>query len=76
MRTMRAGMHAQRAQIESEARKLARSGQHYGWRSIERALLEQGRFSQVPNVFANAWTRSELDRLCQQAQRLRKPRAG
>jgi hypothetical protein len=65
---MRAGMTAQRARIESEARKLARSGQHTGWRSIERALLDQSGFTQVPYVFANEWTRSELDRLCLEAR--------
>lgn len=60
-------MAAERAHIESAARKLARSGEHSGWRSIERVLSTRG-FSQTPNVFANSWTRSELDRLCQQAR--------
>ena len=61
--TMRAGTAAQRAHIESEARRLARSGKHSDWQSIETALLTQNRFNEVPRVFANAWTRSELDRL-------------
>jgi hypothetical protein len=71
---VKAGMLAQRARIESEARKLAHSGDHSGWRSIERALLSRS-LTQVPYVFANAWTRSELDRLCRQARLLRKDRA-
>ena len=58
---MKAGMLAQRARIEREARKLAHSGHHSGWRSIERALMSRS-LTQVPYVFANAWTRSELDR--------------
>jgi hypothetical protein len=65
---MRPGVFEERARIESEARKLARSGEHNGWWSIERALLAQGRFTQVPHVFANDWTCSELDRLCQEAK--------
>jgi hypothetical protein len=64
---MRAGIAAQRARIESEARKLARSGEHSRWRSIERALAARTDFTEVPYVFANAWTRAELDRLCRQA---------
>ena len=68
---MKAGMLAQRARIEREARKLAHSGHHSGWRSIERALMSRS-LTQLPYVFANAWTRSELDRLCGQAQLLRK----
>jgi hypothetical protein len=71
---MRAGIAAERARIESEARRLARSGQHTGWRSIERVLLA-GPFTRVPFVFANAWTRYELDRLCQKAQLRGKERA-
>jgi hypothetical protein len=72
---MRAGMPAQRARIETEARKLAHSGEHSGWRSSERALITRSEFSQVPYVFRNDWTRSELDRLCLQARHLRKERA-
>jgi len=67
-------MVAQRARVETEARKLARSGEYAGWRSIERVLLAQS-FTQVSYVFANLWTRSELDQLCQQAQLRRKKRA-
>ena len=65
---MRAGVKEERARIESEARKLARSGEHNGWWSIQAALSTQGRFTQIPRVFANLWTCLELDRLCQQAQ--------
>jgi hypothetical protein len=66
--TMPAGVGEERARVESEARRLARSGEHSGWWSIQAALLAQGRFTQIPRFFANAWTCSELDRLCQQAK--------
>jgi hypothetical protein len=73
---MQPGYWAQRASIESEARRLARSGEHSSWRSIERALLARDHFTRVsPYVFANAWTRSELDRLCLQARLYRKESA-
>jgi hypothetical protein len=65
---MRAGVKEERARIESEARKLARSGEHNGWWSIQAALLTQGRFTQISYVFGNLWTCLELDRLCQKAQ--------
>jgi hypothetical protein len=58
-----------------EARKLARSGEYSSWRSVERALLSRTCLTQVPYVFANAWTRSELDRLCRPAQLYRKESA-
>jgi hypothetical protein len=65
------------ATIETQARKLARSGDHRGFASIQAALLEQG-FSEAVTVFRNRWTRSELDRLCEQAtehmSRLQGPR--
>lgn len=54
------------AYIETEARRLARSGRHYGWRSIESELLERG-LTGVRKVFANRWTQFELDRLCEKA---------
>jgi len=62
---MQIGLVEERARIESEARRLARSGEHTCWQSIQVALLAQKRFTQIPYVFANDWTRSELDRLCQ-----------
>ena len=58
------------ARIETEARRLARSGQHSGFRSIERTLSAGG-YREAPRVFANRWTQYELDRLCEQAQRER-----
>jgi hypothetical protein len=66
--TMRPGMAEERARVESEARRLAHSGEHDGWWSIKLALLAQGQFTQVSYVFKNPWTCSELDRLCQQAR--------
>ena len=74
--TMLAGLGEERARIESEARRLARSGEHGGWWSIQAALLAQRRFTQIPRIFANAWTCSELDRLCQEARLRHKERAG
>jgi hypothetical protein len=74
--TMPAGLGEERARIESEARRLARSGEHSGWWSIKTALLAQCRFTQVPSVFNNLWTCSELDRLCHEAQLRHKERAG
>ena len=65
---MLAGLGEERARIESEARRLARSGEHSGSWPIQAALLAQGRFTQIPYVFNNLWTCSELDRLCQQAK--------
>jgi hypothetical protein len=55
------------AQIETEARKLAQSGQYAGATGIQRALLARG--YDTHKVFANRWTHSELDRLCDQAIR-------
>jgi hypothetical protein len=71
---MQADVREERARIESEARRLARSAEHSGWWSIQAALLAQTRFTQIPRVFANAWTCSELDRLCQEAQLRHKER--
>jgi hypothetical protein len=56
-----------RARIETVARKLARSGRYEGFSSIEMALLTRG-YPQMPKVFANRWTQSELDRLCKLAR--------
>jgi hypothetical protein len=63
---MRPGKLDQLARIESEARKLARSGRYRSFGSIQTILLAQG-FAEVPRVFANRWTCAELDRLCEQA---------
>ena len=60
------------AQIETEARRLARSGKHRGFRSIQAALLARG-LPKVPKGFANRWTCTELDRLCEQTLRSLNP---
>jgi hypothetical protein len=65
---MKQGTRERSAQIETEARVLARSGKYLSSRSIQRVLLTQG-FWEAHKVFANRWTRSELDRLCEQARR-------
>jgi hypothetical protein len=56
----------QLSEIETEARRLARSGQYQGFGSIQMALMARG-FTKVSKVFANRWTCSELDRLCERA---------
>jgi hypothetical protein len=61
---MRAGLVRERAIIETEARKLALSGCYAGWLAIQCVLMEQPGYTQVSRVFANEWTRSELNRLC------------
>jgi hypothetical protein len=63
---MRPGPQSDRhARIETEARRLARSGVHYNHNSVRAVLLSQG-FSESHKVFANRWTCSELDRICEQ----------
>ena len=56
-----------RALIETRARNLARSGKHWSSASIKAALKSQG-FEGVNKLFDNRWTRSELDRICEQAR--------
>jgi hypothetical protein len=63
---MKPWMRYRLAHIETEARKLARSGEYSGSGSIPIALLSRG-FGEVPKVLVNRWTSSELDRLCEQA---------
>jgi hypothetical protein len=57
------------ARIETEARTLARSGNYFSHKAIGLALVARG-FAETPRLFRNPWTCSELDRLCQQAQRI------
>jgi len=63
---MKPDMRDRLARIETEARTLARSGNHYGFSSIKNLLLTRG-YPEANKVFANRWTQSELDRLCKQA---------
>jgi hypothetical protein len=58
------------ARIETEARNLARSGNHHSFSSIKMQLLTRG-YPEANKVFANRWTQYELDRLCRQAQDIR-----
>jgi len=53
--------------IETDARRLAQSGLYKDFSSIEMALLVQG-YRDAVIVFANRWTQSELDRLCDRAR--------
>jgi hypothetical protein len=66
---MRCAKQERVAQIETEARKLARSGAHYNARSIETVLVAMG-YPEARKLFANRWTHSEVNRLCDQAIRL------
>jgi hypothetical protein len=63
----RRGLVERMRHIETEARKLASSGLHENHSSIEMALLTQG-YQEAVKLCANPWTRSELDRLCDQAR--------
>ena len=56
------------ARIETEARRLARSGKYWGYASIQAALQKED-FVEASPTFWNSWTCSELDRLCEQAMR-------
>ena len=44
------------------------SGEYYSHRSIYAALQGQG-YREAHKIFANLWTCSELDRICEQAYR-------
>jgi hypothetical protein len=67
---MKPDMRDRLARIETEARALARSGNHYGFSSIKNLLLTRG-YPEADKVFANRWTQSEVDRLCRQAHYIR-----
>jgi hypothetical protein len=67
---MRQGFVERLAQIETEARRLARSGNYSSAISIELALLVQG-YREASKLFANPWTQCEIERLCEQAIRAR-----
>jgi hypothetical protein len=67
---MKRGVAERLAQIETEARKLARSGNYSDANSIEMALVARG-YPEAPKLFSNRWTRAELERLCEQAIRAR-----
>jgi hypothetical protein len=57
------------AHIETKARTLARSGKYFSHEAIGLALVARG-LAETPRLFRNAWTCSELDRLCQQARQI------
>jgi hypothetical protein len=67
---MRQKLMERYAQIETEARVLAWSGHYEGAEAIEMALLAKG-YKEAVELFANRWTKSELDRLCDEARRRR-----
>jgi hypothetical protein len=72
---MKPGALDRLAQIETEARKMARSGHYRSSGAIQMALLARG-FVEASKLFTNRWTCSELDRLCEQAQETRGPYDG
>jgi hypothetical protein len=55
------------AQIETEARRMARSGVYVEYSAIQWRLEERG-FSDAHRLFKNPWTRAEIDRLCRLAR--------
>ena len=59
-----------KAFTQTKARSMARSGNYSGFRAIKNRLEEFG-FPEARTMFANEWTKSEIDRLCLGA-RLRK----
>lgn len=65
---MRRRVKERYAQIETEARVLARSANYRSAAAIEIVLLARG-YREAAELFANRWTQSELDRLCDAAIR-------
>jgi hypothetical protein len=57
----------QRARIETEARRMARSGAYLEFSAILLRLKERG-FAEADRVFENPWTQAEIDRLCHLAR--------
>ena len=56
------------AEIETEARRMARSGVYWGFRAISDRLLERG-YGEASKVFRNRWTQEEINRLCNMSYR-------
>ena len=54
------------AQIETEARRLARSGVYMEYSAIRRHLQERG-YTEAERIFKNRWTQAEISRLCRLA---------
>jgi hypothetical protein len=63
----KAGKRERLAYIESEARALARTGDHKDFSSIEMLFLIRG-YQEARKLFANLWTQEELNRICRQAR--------
>jgi hypothetical protein len=55
--------HEFRAQIETRARALARTGKYSSFRTVQNALLDGG-FPEVERLFKNRWQQEEISRLC------------
>jgi hypothetical protein len=65
--TSKVGRRERLAYIESEARALARTGNHKDYSSIEMLFLVRG-YHEARKLFANLWTQEELNRICRQAR--------
>ena len=65
---MQRGLQQRLARIETEARTLARSGDHPSFSSIEFILLARG-YEEAHKVFSNRWSQAEVDRICRQARK-------
>ena len=55
-------------QIQTRARKLARSGQFHGWSPIAFELRFEDGFGEAREWLYTATTRDELDRMCREAR--------
>jgi hypothetical protein len=54
------------ANIETNARLYAHSGDHLDFTTIEARLIREG-YPEARKLFANLWTRNEVNRICQHA---------
>jgi hypothetical protein len=56
-------MQSHIGRLETEARRMARSGAFVGFHAVQRRLLDTG-FVEAQKLFKNRWTQAEIDRLC------------
>ena len=57
------------ARLQTEARRLARSGAYHDFVEVRRELMAGGH-EDAWKIFKNLWTRSEINRLCDLARRV------
>ena len=58
--------------IQAKARKLARSGELYGWLPIKFELGFEDGYAQARDWLSDLATQEELDRICQRARTRRR----